>query len=182
MKMAALLRGINVGGNRPIAMPALCAAAEADGLRGVRSYIQSGNLVFEAGRFAPEKVTAILEDCIHESFGFPVDVLVRTSAQWAAYAKGNPFPGAAKERPALLQLALSKRPMNADVVAKVSERAVNGEKVKAIGGALWIDFALSVGKSKITPAVLDKAAGSPVTMRNWKTVLKLNEMLTTEAA
>lgn len=177
--MVALLRGINAGGNRPVPMAALCAAAEADGLRGVRSYIQSGNLVFEAGRFAPEKAAAILEDCVHESFGFPVDVVVRTAAQWAVYAKAGPFPGAAKQRPALLQLALSKRPMNADAVAKVRARAVNGEKVKASGDALWIDFALSVGKSKITPAALDKAAGSPVTMRNWNTVLKLQEMLTT---
>lgn len=175
--MVALLRGVNVGGNRKVPMADLCAAAAHAGLSEVRSYIQSGNLVFDAGELAPEQVAGLLEDCIKKRFGFPVDLVVRTSAQWAVYAKGSPFPGAAKDRPALLQLGLSKLPLHQDAAERVRERAVFGEKIKVVGDALWIDFALSVGKSKITPAVLDKAAGSPVTMRNWNTVLKLNEML-----
>jgi uncharacterized protein (DUF1697 family) len=56
--------------------------------------------------------------------------------------------------------------------------ALYGEKIKATGNdALWVVFAASVRKSKLTPALFDKAAASNVTMRNWNTVLKLNEML-----
>jgi uncharacterized protein (DUF1697 family) len=55
-------------------------------------------------------------------------------------------------------------------------RARSGEAVEAAGGALWFHFPAGVGTSKLTPAAIDKAAGSPSTSRNWRTVLKLQEM------
>ena len=57
------------------------------------------------------------------------------------------------------------------------DRATQGEKIELVGDAIWVDFVAGVGKTKLTPSLLDKAAGSPVTMRNWNTVLKLAEML-----
>ena len=177
MKMVALLRGINVGGNRKIPMPALCAVATEAGLTEVRSYIQSGNLVFDAGKRKADQVVTLLEKAIEEHFRFQVDVIVRTASQWKKYSAGSPFPGAARDRPNLLHLGLSKLPCSKDLAAKLGERAMHGEKIKVLDDAIWVDFAASVGKSKLTPVVFHKAAGSPVTMRNWNTVLKLDEML-----
>jgi uncharacterized protein (DUF1697 family) len=177
MKMVALLRGINVGGNRKVPMPELCAAAIEAGLTEVKSYIQSGNLVFHAGKLNVNQATLLLEKAIEDRFGFPVDVMVRTAVQWKKYASGSPFPGAARARPNLLHLGLSKFPCNKNIAEALKEVAVSGEKIKLVGDAIWIDFAAGVGKSKLTPAALDKAAGSAVTMRNWNTVSKINEML-----
>ena len=177
MKMIALLRGINVGGNRKVSMPILCAAMTDAGLSEVRSYINSGNLVFEAGKMKPAQVVDLLEKLIHKKFGFQIDVIVRTASQWKKYAEGSPFPGAARSRPNLVLLGLSKLPCDKNKVSIISERAVFGEKIKIVGDAIWVDFATSVGKSKLTPAWFDKTVGSPVTMRNWNTVLKLNELL-----
>src|SRR3954465_590828 len=101
MLMVALLRGINVGGNRKISMPGLRGVAEEIGLRNVKTYIQSGNLVFDAGRADAPGVTLRLEEAIEKRFGFAVDVIVRSGTKWREYAKGAPFADAVQQRPNL---------------------------------------------------------------------------------
>jgi len=176
--MIALLRGINVGGNRKISMSKLCQIAQTVGLNDVQSYIQSGNLVFEAGKMKAIDATVLLEKAIEKNFGFHVDVIVRTATQWRKYSAGSPFPTAENERPNLVLLGLCKERCSKDIAAQLSDRATQGEKIKVVGNAIWVDFGKSVGTSKLTPAVFDRAAGSTVTMRNWNTVLKLEQMLT----
>jgi uncharacterized protein (DUF1697 family) len=179
-KMVALLRGINVGGNRKVPMKELHAVAIKAGLKQVATYINSGNLVFDAGKTSPEDVTARLEKAIQKHFGFAVDVIVRTEKQWKLYASKRPFPDAAELRPNLLMIGLSKLPLPKNVGGLLSERVSENERVKIVGNAIWVDFADGAGRSKLTPALFDKAVGSPVTLRNWRTVMKLAEMLSSE--
>jgi uncharacterized protein (DUF1697 family) len=73
-------------------------------------------------------------------------------------------------------LALAKNPPKTDAVEQLQQRASGGERIVQVGDALWLHFPNGVGNSKLTPAVLDRLVGSPVTMRNWRTVLKLHEM------
>jgi uncharacterized protein (DUF1697 family) len=73
-------------------------------------------------------------------------------------------------------LALSKAPPNPGAVEGLRERAAGGECVAQAGDALWIHYGAGVAGSKLTPALLDRLVGSPVTTRNWRTVLKLGEM------
>jgi uncharacterized protein (DUF1697 family) len=73
-------------------------------------------------------------------------------------------------------LALSKAAPKSDAVKGLRERAANGERVIRVGDALWIHFRSGVARSKLSPALLDRLAGSPVTTRNWRTVLKLDEL------
>ena len=79
----ALLRGINVGGNKKVPMAELRALGEKLGWRQVATYIQSGNVVFAGGGGAAAAERA-LEQAIEKRFGFPVPVVVRTAAQWRA--------------------------------------------------------------------------------------------------
>lgn len=174
--MIALLRGINVGGHRKLPMAELRVVAATLGFQKIESYIQSGNLVF-AWTGTPAAAEAALEEAIAGRFGFPVDVIVRTGAQWAAYAAGSPFPDAAEARPNLLHLGLSKRPPRPDAAALLRPRAAAGERIEVHGDAIWVDYAGGAGRSKLSPAVLDRAVGSPVTARNFSTVQKLAEML-----
>lgn len=174
-RMVALLRAVNVGG-RKLSMAALRALCERLGWRDVATYIQSGNVVFTvAGGTAA--IEADLEKAIVGEFGLDVPVIVRTSAQWAGLAASNPFAKAAREAPNRLQLLVSKRPPFPGAAERLMERAQAGETVEAVNGALWFHFPEGVGTSKLTPAAIDKACGSPSTGRNYRTVIKLQEML-----
>ena len=174
-RMVALLRAVNVGGRKlPMAgLRTLCADL---GWQDVATYIQSGNIVFTAaGKRAA--IEAALEKAIGKKFALDVPVIVRTAAQWAKLAAGNPFAEVARDAPNRLQLLVSKRPPARDAAAKLMARADAGEQVQAVAGALWFHFPEGVGRSKLTPSLIDKACGSPSTGRNYRTVLKLDEML-----
>lgn len=173
-RLIALLRAVNVGG-RKLAMAELRSLCGELGWEDVETYIQSGNVVFTASGKA-EALEEKLEKAIKERFGLDVPVMVRTAASWAAYAAANPFPKAAEDEPNRLQILVSKHAPKNDAAERLMERAQAGEAVKAAGGALWFHFPQGVGTSKLTPAAIDKAAGSQSTSRNWRTVVKLLEM------
>jgi uncharacterized protein (DUF1697 family) len=175
-RCVALLRGINVGGKHRVPMSELRAAGEAVGLADVRTYIQSGNLVFTAdGR--PSALEGALEAAIAARFGIEIPVMVRTARMWQALLDANPFPNASASEPNLVMVAISKAPLAGGVAKALQGRAVDGERVGEAGGALWIHFPGGSGRSKLSPTVLDRLAGSPVTTRNWRTVVKLGELL-----
>ncbi|ATB43100.1 hypothetical protein CYFUS_008579 [Cystobacter fuscus] len=174
-RIILLLRGVNVGGHRKVPMEQLRQTCRDIGFDDVESYIQSGNLVVTAPGGA-EAAAAMLETALQQRFGFPVDVIARTARQWAAYAAGSPFPDAAEKQPNLLHLALSKQKPKPGALAALRERASAGELLEVSGDALWVLYSSGVAGTKLGPAVLDKAVGSPVTARNWKTVLKLHEL------
>jgi uncharacterized protein (DUF1697 family) len=177
MKLVALLKGVNVGGNRKISMPELRSLTEDLGFAEVKTYINSGNLIFESGKIKKAQAGKILDQAIVKQFGFPVDLIVRSAAQWRKIVRENPFRLRAKESPKSLHLGLSKLRLAPGVAAALTAKASHGEKIRVVGEAIWIEFLAGVGKSKLTPRVIDQAAGSPVTLRNWNTVLKLHEML-----
>lgn len=172
----ALIRGINVGATRKLPMAELRAHCAADGFGAVKTYIQSGNIIL-ASEDSPDAVAAGLGALIARRFALDVPVIVRTAAQWQRYAAGSPFPDAETERPNLLHICLSARPLADDAAATLQARAKARERLAVDDGTLWCDFGESVGTSKLTPALFDKAAGSPVTARNWKTVQALAAML-----
>lgn len=171
----ALLRGINVGGRNQIPMPKLRSVCEDLGWGEVQHYIQSGNLVFKAGA-APASLEAALEQAIARSFSLSIPVIVRAVEDWASYVKGNPFPEASRNEPNFVQLALSKAPPRQGAEKAIERRATLGERAIRVDDALWIHFPSGVGKSKLSPALLDRLVGSPVTMRNLRTVFTLEEM------
>jgi uncharacterized protein (DUF1697 family) len=172
-KTILLLRGINVGGNNKLPMAELRDACREAGLDDIATYIQSGNLVFSAK--SPAAAEAAVEAIIAARFGLTIGAIARTAGQWAKYATRSPFADA-DERGNLVHLGLSKQVPNADIVDRLTERAVRGERVVIEGDAIWIDFQQGVADTKLTPAFIDKVVGSTVTMRNWRTVQKLAEM------
>lgn len=172
----ALLRGINVGGRNKISMPELRSMCAGLGWEDIQSYIQSGNLVFKAGT-TPASLETELEREIERRFGLLIPVIVRAAADWQAYVKGNPYPDASQSEPNLVILALSKAPPEQDAVKGLRDSAHNGERIVQVGDALWIHYAGGVGRSKLSTALLDRVVGSYVTTRNWRTVLKIDELI-----
>ena len=178
----ALLRGINVGGNNLVPMDVLRALCEEAGYRDVRTYIQSGNVVM-AGAGTAAKAEARLEAALARRFGREIPVVVREAARWAELVRSNPLREAAGRQPKALHLALSKAPPARGAVEGVRSKAAGGEVVEQAGtDGLWILFTQGVGRSKLTPTLLDRLVGSPVTARNWNTVLALVEMANGSAA
>lgn len=175
MRYVTLLRAVNVGGaSLPMAgLRGLCGEL---GWANVRTYVQSGNVVFDADE-APDPLEAALEGAVEKQFGFSRPAIVRTAAQWAAYASRSPLSQYQESEPKRLHLCLAKRPVPESAAAVIEGKGQAGEIARVKDGALWIYFAEGVGTSKLTPTLLDKAAGSPVTARNFRTVLAINGML-----
>jgi uncharacterized protein (DUF1697 family) len=171
----ALLRGINVGGHNKIPMAELRALCADLGWGDVQSYIQSGNFIFKAAD-SPTNLEVALEQAIQRHFDLSIPVIVRTAADWHSYIDGNPFPDASQRDPNLVMLALSKAPPNADAAQNLQDRAANAERIALIGDALWLHYPEGSGRSKLSPSLFDRLVGSPVTTRNWRTVLKLDEL------
>jgi uncharacterized protein (DUF1697 family) len=170
--MLAFLRGINVGGNKLVPMAELRALATKLGFGDVATFIQSGNLIFTTTQ-APAAVETALQAAIQKRFGFSVDVVARTAEQWQRYAARTPFEDAATERPHLLHLGLAKAAVRAGAGEALAPYLRGGERVHPADDCIWIDYAAGAGQSKVSPAVLDRAIGSTVTARNWRTVQKL---------
>jgi uncharacterized protein (DUF1697 family) len=176
-----LLRGINVGSTRKVPMAALREMCAKRGLARPETYIQSGNLIVDAETDA-EEVRVLLEQAVKKQFGFAVDIVVRTASAWAKYVTANPLAGDAKALPNMLHLYLSRDRFSATAAKILEPRAQSGERIRVAAGALWIDYGGSgVAGSKLTPALIDKACGSPATGRNWNTVLKIEAMIEARA-
>jgi uncharacterized protein (DUF1697 family) len=171
-----LLRGVNVGGRHKIRMAELRSICAGIGWEHVQTYIQSGNAVFAATGSATT-LESQLERAIERQLGFSVPAVVRSRDSWRRYVETNPFPGASQHTPNFVALALSKGPVSRGAVAELRRRAADGEEVVKAGDALWIHYRSGMGRSKLSPSVLDRSVGSPVTVRNWRTVLELSKMV-----
>lgn len=173
----ALMRGINVGSARKLPMGDLRALCGSLGLERPQTYIQSGNLLVDA-KGGEAALRRLLEKELVDRFGFAVDVIVRTAAEWEGYVAANPFTGDAKALPKMLHLYLPCDPLKSGAAKALQQRAQSGERIGAAGGALWIDYgANGVARSKLSSLLIDKACGSPTTGRNWNSVSAIGKMI-----
>jgi len=172
----ALLRGINVGGNKMIAMADLRAALEAMGLAGVRTLLQSGNVVFRAAAQAPPKLEARLEKEAGKRFGFTPDFHVRTAGEWRQVVEENPFPAEAKADPGHLLVTFFKAPLDTARVEALQAAITGPELVRCSGRHLYMTFPAGIGASK-APILVDRTLGARGTARNWNTVTKLAALI-----
>jgi uncharacterized protein (DUF1697 family) len=173
MTFIALLRGVNVGGARKIAMADLRAFAEGLGFDDVRTLLQSGNLVFRS----PARKTADLERRLETEaktrLGLETHFLVRTADEWRRVVARNPLADAARRDPARFALVCLK---DAPAAAKVEalQAAVPGpETIRADGRHLYIAYPMGMGTSWLTNARIEARLGTRGTARNWNTVMKL---------
>ena len=178
-RWVAWLRGVNVGkagaGRKAVPMAELRALAAELGWRGAQTYIQSGNLVFAAEGEAAA-LAAALERAIAARWGFDVPVVVSGLNDLNTLLDACPFPDAAATRPQLVHVGFSGAELPDGAVEVLEPYCVGGERVAVDGAALWVDFLGGVGRSKLTPAVLERAAGVPVTSRNLKTLRAVCEI------
>ena len=172
----ALLRGINVGGHKIVKMEKLRASFEKLGFEDVKTYVQSGNVVFKAAAKSAVDLVRKIEGMMEREFGFEVTVMVRGAEELNRAIQNNPFSGEkGLDFSRLGVVFLSEEPEEPGV--KAAEKiAVKPERLHHEGSEIFIYCPNGFGKSKLTNTTLEKMLGVRATTRNWNTVNKLHEM------
>ena len=176
MVYVALLRGVNVGPHKRIKMEKLRASCEALGFKKVKTYIQSGNVVFQAAKLSSAAATKKLEAQIVKDFGFRADVVARSAEEMKEIVKGNPLlkePGIDTSRLHVVFLADAPAPA---AVKKLEAVTLAPDKVRCRGKEIYFYFPNGVSGSSIWKQNLDRLLSVSGTMRNWNTVNALYEM------
>lgn len=169
----ALIRGINVGGHKRVAMADLRELLADLGFSDGRSLLQSGNLVFR-GRPAPAaKIERQLEAESAKRLGFAADFFVRTADEWQEVVAQNPFREEAKRDPGHLLCVLLKDAPDAKAVSALQAAIPGREVFRAKGHHAYIVYPDGIGRSRLTWTLVERTLGTRGTARNWNTVLKL---------
>lgn len=174
MTCVALLRGVNVGRAKRVAMADLRALLESLGHAGVRTLANSGNAVFRAGGGDAAGHAAAIERAIADRLGLSLAVVVITFADLEVIVAENPLASSSRD-PSRLLVAFTG---SADALAAASVLARRSWAPEAIAvgrKAAYVWCANGVGESRLFEA-LPAAAGAAMTMRNWATVLKLRAL------
>ena len=171
----ALLRGINVGGKNPLPMQELVRMFDAAGCANVRTYIQSGNVIFDASAGA-SKVAQIVSASIEKRFGYRIPVVLRTAAQLRKTIGANPFLKAGADEKALHVYFLADAPKAAAIAGLDAARSAP-DVFHVLGQEIFLHLPNGMARTKLTNAYFDSKLATVSTARNWATVLKLAEMM-----
>jgi uncharacterized protein (DUF1697 family) len=175
----AMLRGINVSGQKIIKMEKLRAMFEAMGFEKVRTYVQSGNVTFETDEPAASLPSKI-QKRILKDFGFEVTVLTKSAKEMADIVKRNPFvKDKAIDQTRLYVTFLSDDPPK-NALELVQHLIAREEQVRIIGRAVYFYCPNSYGNTKLNNNAIEKKLSCGATTRNWNTTKTLLEMINFE--
>jgi uncharacterized protein (DUF1697 family) len=169
----ALLRGINVGGNKIIKMADLRQLLETMGLSKVKTYIQSGNVLFESNENA-DKLSRKIEQQINTTFGFSVPVILRTSKEWEQIIDNCPYPTETLREGESVHLTLFSEKPTEEALQQLTKFQSDVDQYHFQGNEMYLFLRHSFRDSKL-PTQIQKL-GVQATIRNWKTTLKLTTM------
>ena len=176
----ALLRGVNVGQNL-LSMERLRDICAGLNFKNAVTYIQSGNIVFEAEDSAPDCVTA-LEKRLGGETRLPVSVMVRTPADLGVIIRRNPFlRDKTVDRSKLHVAFLAKEPAK-ESLPKLSAIKAGTDQFRVSNHEVYLYCPGGYGVSKLSNSAIEKALGLRATTRNWNTVNKLLQMATKDVA
>jgi uncharacterized protein (DUF1697 family) len=160
---------VNVGGKNKVAMAELRRLVESLGHTEVKTFIQSGNVVFTSSKTVAAKS---LETAIEKEFGIDVTVVLRTASELEAVVKANPFKTV---DPSKLHVGFMAKAAPRAVVSKLDVGQFAPEEFAARRTVLYLHLPNGMGRAKL-PSYLDRQLKIPTTVRNWNTVNKLLEL------
>lgn len=170
----ALLRGINVGGKNILKMKDLVALLEELGAKQVKTYIQSGNVVFQSME-EPSQLSEKISQVIQQRFGFAPQVLLLSQTEFEKAISNNPF-SQAESLPKTLHLGfMVHKPQNPQL-HELEQLKSSGEEFLLKGKVFYLHAPEGIGRSKLVEKI-EKHLGVPMTMRNWNTISKLQIMV-----
>src|SRR5882724_109481 len=170
----AFLRGINVGGHKPIKMDALAKAFASLGFQSVKTVLASGNVLFDAPRTNPGVLTQRIEEKLEKTFGHPVGVTIRTVAEIQKLMKSDPFKGITVTPQTRLYVTFRRDKTSCGLKIPYESPEKDFQILNVSVGEVCCVLTLSPGRQ--TPQlmnVLEKEFGKTVTTRNWNTILRI---------
>ena len=171
----ALFRGVNVGGNNILPMVELRSDLESLNLSNVRTYIQSGNVVFDSATKTTKSLTERIAQRIEERHGFRPRLFLLSREDLLTAIESNPFPRAVADPKTLHFLFLAEPASNPDMEALDGVKTPT-ERFKLVDGVFYLHTPDGIGRSKLA-ANVEKHLGVVVTARNYRTVDKLLSMV-----
>jgi uncharacterized protein (DUF1697 family) len=173
MRVAALLRGINLGPSRRIAMPALRAIVEGLGHTDVETYLQSGNVVFTPKPKAPKDLAGSLKAAIAKASGHDVPVVIRTAAELQEIVSANRYP---VDDPTRVVVAFLSEAVEFGDLGLGDRSAYLPDELAIVGREIYVSVPNGQGRSKLMRELTEKRAPTTLTVRNWRTVTALAEL------
>lgn len=169
-----MLRGINLGPSRRIAMADLRELLAGAGYTDVKTYVQSGNIVL-GSELSPAQLREALAQQIEQRFAFAVPVTVRTAPELRAVCERDPIAGAADD-PRRYQVTFLAAEPEPSVIEQLRSAARDSERLAVHGHEIYTYHPDGIAGSKLSTAVVGRALGETATARNWTTVNKLLEL------
>jgi uncharacterized protein (DUF1697 family) len=171
----ALYRGINVSGKNVVKMESLRAMHERLGHRNVKSYIQSGNVVFSANGSVETNARKVAAEFV-EDFGLEARVLLVDAQRWGAIVEGNPYAKIAAQKPNTVHAGICDGQPSAEGLKALLAKTGGSESFVIGKQMIYVHAPDGFGTSKFA-AGMEKASGVPMTVRNWRTVETLWQMV-----
>ena len=171
----ALLRGINVGGNNILPMAKLKRDLESLNLKNVRTYIQSGNVVFDSTAKTPSSLSSRIARRIEQQYGFRPHLLILKREDLLTAIESNPFPGVVSDPKTLHFFFLAEPASDPDTEALDSAKT-STEQYELTDGVFYLYAPDGIARSKLA-ANAEKHLGVVTTARNYRTVNKLASMV-----
>ena len=175
MKYAAFLRGINVGGNNMIKMETLRKALEGLGYGNVKSYVNSGNLVFDTRKTDDGKLAKAIRAAIQKEFGFDISVMVRSMDEIGKIVADNPYDGQFDNHKYFYVFFLD-RELSKEEKKLLTEQANENEMITIDGRTIYYLLRISILDSALGKGFLDRKLKIPATGRNWRTITTVAAM------
>jgi uncharacterized protein (DUF1697 family) len=175
MIYVAFFRGVNVGGKNPLPMKELVKLLESQGFQGVRTYIQSGNVVFASADADRTALAHTIVAAVDARFGFSPVLALVTAYDLERVIAANPFPAAVDEPTTLHVAFLGEHPAT-DGLDKLAAMTGPTEQWRLIGQALYFWAPAGFGTSKF-PTSVERLLGVAATFRNWRTVVTMRDLV-----
>ena len=172
----ALLRGINVSGHNMIRMDDLKKIFEDLHLLNVRTYIQSGNVVFRSNVAEPVQLAIDIAKRIKSTTGFDVPVILLTKQELQNIISQNPFIQENVKDPAFLHVTFLTSETSQEKVMEIEARKAAGEEFRILGKAVYLYLPHGYGRTKLNNSLFESKLKVHTTTRNWRTILELARM------
>ncbi|MBN8219174.1 MAG: DUF1697 domain-containing protein [Spirochaetes bacterium] len=176
-RYAVFLRAVNVSGKNPVPMAPLRAELEAAGCRGVKTYLQSGNLILDRSQADEGRLARLVMERIHARFGLEIQALALHGKELTRLRLANPLWPKKGGDGKTFHATIPFSPVDAERFRSLELPARKGERVVLERGILYLHCPDGYGDSKLTNAYFEKALGIVATTRNWNTLCALCDLL-----
>ncbi|MEC4114732.1 DUF1697 domain-containing protein [Myroides pelagicus] len=169
-----LLRGINVSGKNIIKIEALKSLCTTLGLQNIKTYIQSGNIVYQTTTQDPHALSLKIHQTIRDNFGLNISILTMSSEQFEDIVNQNPYN--TTDELSKLYISFINSPPQLNHLDSLNEKKADTELIHITTSAVYLVAAIGYGKTKITNTLIENKLKVTATTRNYKTCLKLIEL------